>query len=210
MSGNKVKFIALEGNTGSGKSTVLQLLSTLPGVEIRPEPVEVWQDFHGHNLLQLRYDDPKRWSFTFQTMVQLTRLKMHSPTNSHLPFKIMERSLHSNRYCFLECALHSKQLTEAEFALSTEWFQFLETNFNIDLDLIVYLRTSPELVFDRIKKRNRAEEKNITLEQLQKIDRFYEDWIMTSNCQVVVIDANQDWHQVSQSVATSLASILTM
>ena len=40
------------------------------------------------------------------------------------------------RYCFLEAALNCGQLTEPEYALSREWFEVIENNFKIDLDLI--------------------------------------------------------------------------
>jgi len=205
----KVKIVALEGNTGCGKSTVLEFLSTLPAIEVRPEPVKVWQDFHGHNLLQMKYRDPQRWSFTFQTMVQLTRLQMYTPSNNQRHIKVMERSLHSNRRCFLEVALQSGHLTETEYALSTDWFQFLETNFKIDLDLIIYLRTSPQIALERVKKRDRVEEREVTLEQLERCHNLHESWIMDHNCKfpVAVVNANADVGQVNTSVASLLHSV---
>ena len=39
-------------------------------VDVLTEPVSKWQDVKGHNLLQLMYDDPSRWSLTFQSYVQ--------------------------------------------------------------------------------------------------------------------------------------------
>lgn len=205
----KVKFVALEGNTGCGKSTVLEFLSTLPAIEVRPEPVKTWQDFHGLNLLQLKHRDPQRWFYTFQTMVQLTRLQMYAPSNDQRRIRVMERSLHSNRYCFLEVGLQSKHLTEAEYALSTEWFQFLETNFKIDLDLIIYLRTSPQIAFERVKQRNRVEEKEVTLEQLEQCHNLYENWITAHSCKfpVAVVNADADVRQVNTSVASLLHSV---
>ena len=40
------------------------------------------------------------------------------------------------RYCFLESARELGHMNDVELALSSEWFRFFETNFNIDLDLI--------------------------------------------------------------------------
>ena len=48
--------------------------------------------FQGHNLLQKLYEDPKRYSFLFQTYIQLTMLQEHNKP-SVAPIKIMERSL---------------------------------------------------------------------------------------------------------------------
>ena len=45
-------------------------------VDVLTEPVSKWQDVKGHNLLQLMYDDPSRWSLTFQSYVQERCLTM--------------------------------------------------------------------------------------------------------------------------------------
>jgi deoxyadenosine/deoxycytidine kinase len=55
--------VSVEGNIGSGKSTMLQYYSELDDVQLHPEPVEKWQNLNGHNLLEKLYADPKRWSF---------------------------------------------------------------------------------------------------------------------------------------------------
>ncbi|KAH9362443.1 hypothetical protein HPB48_020147 [Haemaphysalis longicornis] len=59
------------------------------------------------------YKDPKRWGLTFQTYVQLTMMQLHlEPVPS--PVKIMERSLHSARYVFVENLHRSCKLEGAE------------------------------------------------------------------------------------------------
>lgn len=71
--------LVVEGNIGSGKSTFLKFLSqTLPNtINVFYEPVEQWRNLNGHNLFELMYRDPSRWSFAFQTYVQLTMMQMH-------------------------------------------------------------------------------------------------------------------------------------
>ena len=60
------------------------------------EPVPRWCDVDGHNLLSLLYQDPQKWSFSFQSMVQLTRLQiMTRPPQGRV--KLIERSLQNNR-----------------------------------------------------------------------------------------------------------------
>lgn len=73
----------------------------------------------------------------------------------------MERSLHSARYCFVENLHRSGKLAESEYGVLCEWFKFLTTSPKIDLgvDLIVYLRTTPEVAWQRVKARARSEEK---------------------------------------------------
>ena len=80
-----------------------------------PEPVDKWRDLNGANLLELMYKDPVRWAFAFHSYIQLTMLENHLKINQidenssdisinhgFYPINIMERSIFSARYCFLE------------------------------------------------------------------------------------------------------------
>ena len=47
------------------------------------------------------YEDPHRWGFAFQANAQMTLARLHSqPAQSAI--KVMERSIYSARYCFVE------------------------------------------------------------------------------------------------------------
>jgi thymidine kinase len=43
----------------------------------------------------------------------------------------------------------------------------------------VYLRTTPEICYQRLKMRCREEEKVIPLEYLDAVHRLYEEWLIT-------------------------------
>ena len=73
---HKPFLVTVEGNIGSGKSTMLNYFNKMEDVELCPEPVNQWCDLDGHNLLGKLYEDPNRWSFQFQSYVQLTRLQI--------------------------------------------------------------------------------------------------------------------------------------
>ena len=47
------------------------------------------------------YQDPRRWGFAFQANAQMTLAKLHA-LPSKAPIKVMERSIYSARYCFVE------------------------------------------------------------------------------------------------------------
>ena len=49
----------------------------------------------------MMYKDPHRWSLTFQTYVQLTMLQAHTKPHT-TPVRLMERSIYSAKYCFVE------------------------------------------------------------------------------------------------------------
>ena len=87
-----------------------------------------------------------RWSLTFQTYVQLTMLQNHTlPTDK--PVKLMERSLHSAKYCFAENLRRTGKMPESEYLVLTRWFDFMLQSEDLDLtvDLIVYLKVINDL-----------------------------------------------------------------
>lgn len=87
----------------------------------------------------LLYEDPTRWSLTFQTHVQQTKLENHVK-ESNARVKLMERSVFSGFYCFVE-NLHQSQLMQpAEYAVLSEWFKWITRHIDVSVDLIgIYL-----------------------------------------------------------------------
>lgn len=197
--------VIVEGNIGSGKSTFLDHYRNLSDFAVYQEPVEKWRDLDGHNLLQLMYTDPDRHSYTFQSFVQLTMAQLHTAkTNKRI--KIMERSLWSARYVFAENLLRSKKMAPSEFEVLKAWFEFLKgcpNEVDLSVDLVIYLRTTPEVAYERLKARARSEEKIVSLEYLQDLHNLHEKWIqqgaeVLGGGKVLVIDADKDIESVPQ------------
>ncbi|XP_018897256.2 deoxynucleoside kinase isoform X2 [Bemisia tabaci] len=194
--------VSIEGNVGCGKSTLIDYFKQFPEVDACPEPVAEWRNFHGHNLLHLLYSDPDKWNFPFQHNVQLSRLKLQTK-DTDKAVQIFERSLQNNRHCFVEMAHDEGVLTDPEYTAMCEWYSWIENNMDIGLDLIVYLRSSPEIVYERMCRRARPEEKPVSLEYLTVLHEAYEKWLMQTDpaslpAPVLVLDVNQDLPYVSK------------
>ena len=57
---SKKKFhISLLGNIGCGKSSILKKLKHHKSLTVGDEPMEIWENCNGENLLKMYYDDPK-------------------------------------------------------------------------------------------------------------------------------------------------------
>lgn len=186
--------IAVEGNIGSGKTTLLKYFSQFPNTMTIQEPVERWRNVNGYNLLDLMYQEPTRWSLTFQTYVQLTMLENHKKL-SNRNIKLMERSIYSAKYCFVENLYQSGLMPKVEYLVLSEWFNWLISNEDLKIDLIVYLRTKPETVYKRIQERCRKEEKGITIDYLKSLHDLHEKWLILKSdfkvpAPVLVLDAN--------------------
>lgn len=186
--------VCVEGNIGSGKTTFLTHFKQFDNTTVLQEPVELWRDVAGTNLLDLMYKDPTRYSFLFQSYVQLTMLQLHT-FKSPMPYKIMERSVFSAR-CFIENMKRTKLLKEVEVVVLEDWYDWCIQNAHIETDLIVYLRTSPEVVYQRMKARARKEENSVSLEYLKLLHNIHDEWLyhktlFTIPAPVLVLDGNK-------------------
>ena len=194
--------ILIEGNIGSGKSTFLKHFEKFKNVKVITEPVHKWRNLKGTNLLQKMYEDPERWSLIFQTYVQLTMLEQHTDRCDE-EVKIMERSLYSARYCFVENLFRTKKMQASEYEVISSWFEFLDSRMHsVDLgvDLLIYLRTSPEKAMERMQKRSRGEETLISLSHIRDMHQLHEEWLIDAKYPrpgpVVVINADEDLEEI--------------
>ncbi|RXM30103.1 Thymidine kinase 2, mitochondrial [Acipenser ruthenus] len=187
--------VCIEGNIASGKTTCLEYFSKTCDIE------------------GLMYQDAPRWGLTLQTYVQLTMLDQHiSPIMS--PIRMMERSIYSAKYIFVENLFKSGKMPEVDFAVLTEWFEWIVKNIDIPLDLIVYLQTSPQKCYERLKMRCREEEKVIPLEYLEAVHQRYEDWLIKQTlykvpAPVLVIPADHDLQTMLKQYEENRYRILT-
>merc|ERR1712142_960469 len=180
--------IIVEGTVGCGKSTLLDIVSPLPGVMAIPEPVGQWQNVNGTDLLQLMFQDGERWAGVFQMESTLTRLKaaLQKPVagdGGPALVRIMERSLYSERYCFLEYLHKFGPLSDPEYNVMDRWFRFAVQNFEqrIKPDLIIFLKTDMDTVLKRIAHRGREEEEHIDVDFVNGINQMHEDWLIHGN-----------------------------
>uniref|UniRef100_A0A670ISG8 Thymidine kinase 2, mitochondrial n=2 Tax=Podarcis muralis TaxID=64176 RepID=A0A670ISG8_PODMU len=207
-------LICIEGNIASGKTTCLDYFAKNTSIEVLTEPVSKWRNVRGHNPLGLMYQDASRWGITLQTYVQLTMLDQHiKPMIS--PIRMMERSIHSAKYIFVENLYRSGRMPEVDYVVLTEWFEWIIKNMDVSVDLIVYLQTSPETCYERLKRRCREEEKVIPMEYLAAIHQLYEEWLIKQTMfkvpsPVLVLQADHDLQDMMEKYEENQDRILTL
>ncbi|XP_072670248.1 thymidine kinase 2, mitochondrial [Canis lupus baileyi] len=209
----KKSVICVEGNIASGKTTCLEFFSNTTDIEVLQEPVPKWRNVRGHSLLGLMYRDACRWGLTLQTYVQLTMLDHHTRPQTS-PVRLMERSIHSARYIFVENLYRSGKMPEVDYVVLAEWFDWILKNIDVSVDLIVYLRTAPETCYRRLQMRCREEETVIPLEYLDAIHHLYEEWLIKGNlfpvaAPVLVIEADHDMRKMLELFQQNRDRILT-
>lgn len=170
----------VEGNIGAGKSTFLKLIEKhMPQVGIALEPLHNWQKkVYGQSLLANFYQEPRRWSYSLETFAMICRVREHIREQEHSnKARIVERSIYSGHYCFVLTGYQNGFMTDLEWSMYQEWFNYLIPQRCKAPQGFIYLRTTPEVAYKRIKKRNRLAEKNITFAYLKQIhdqhERFF-------------------------------------
>lgn len=188
-------LITIEGNIGSGKSTIIDMFKRFnsDNIVFVDEPVSEWQDIKVDNInaLDLFYKDQKNNAFWFQILAYITRLRNLIKIKKNNPDKIIitERSIYTDKYIFAKMHFELGNISEIEWKTYNYWFDtFLEET---KLDLILYVDTNPDECLNRIKKRNRSEEDNIELDYLVDCDKKHKDWIENSLDKVVRINGHQ-------------------
>ena len=211
MSDTQPILITLDGNIGAGKSTLLEAIrTTLPSITVIPEPVAAWltlKNQHGKSLLQLFYEDMRRWGYTFQNAAILTRLldtqrilKEWAPTPGKLPVIITERSVLTDRHVFADMLHEDGILDDLEWNLYLQWYEAYAKD--LPIKGIIHLSTSATTSSDRIKIRGREGEESIELAYLEKLDAQHAKWVKETPLPCLQIDT-----EPGKDLAATVASI---
>ncbi|KAM7018140.1 deoxyguanosine kinase, mitochondrial [Tautogolabrus adspersus] len=205
----RVKRVSIEGNIAVGKSTFARLLqSACPDWEVMAEPVSKWQNIESgtskgrdgaspqttvSNLLQMMYQDPQRWSYTFQTYSCMSRLRTQlQPPPARLlssegtPVQVYERSVYSDRYIFALNMFELGCINSTEWAVYQDWHSLLVEQFGhqVELEGIIYLRAPPKKCMERLERRGRAEEEGVKLDYLDKLHVQHERWLVEKSTEI--------------------------
>ena len=152
-------IVSIEGNIGSGKSTLIEHLKNnykKENIIYLEEPVKEWtniKDKEGTNILVKFYEDQKKYSFAFQMMAYISRLDLLRRTIKENPGAIIitERSLYTDKYVFAKMLYYSNKIEEIEYNIYNKWFSSM-----VDLaplDKVIYMKTSADISFNRIFKK---------------------------------------------------------
>lgn len=201
---NKVIIISVDGNIGSGKSTLVKYLKSKykKNLYFLDEPVEEWiriTDDKNENILQKFYSDKSRYSYLFQNFAFITRANILLKNIKYLKnffgkkIIVTERSVETDRNIFAKMLYDSNNLTDLEYKIYNYWYNNLYPD--IKVKNIIYLKTDPEVAYQRIKKRNRKEEEGISLEYIKNVHNYHEKWLSNYCYNICVLDGNIENYQ---------------
>lgn len=200
---NERIIISIEGNIGVGKSTFVEkvLRTNWENCEIVPEPIDLWNqitDSNGKNILHTFYSDIKRYAYSFQNVACITRMMKMEETFRTSPNKyiFLDRSLATDANVFEKMLYDSGMMTEQEHKMYMLWYDFYwkyVRDRSVNKSIYIYLKCDTNVCLERIQKRGRTEEKGITIEYLNDLNKYHDAWLNTGAENAIVLDCNEDF-----------------
>jgi deoxyadenosine/deoxycytidine kinase len=164
------KFVAVAGNIGVGKSTLVELLCKHLEWEPFYEPVA------DNPYLADFYKNMDAWSFHSQIFFLTRRLRSHHDLAQHPTSVIQDRSVYEDAEIFAQNLFLQGHIQPRDYATYRELYE-IAIQFLPPPDLVIYLRASVPTLTKRISHRGRDYERTITPEYLQSLNDLYETWI---------------------------------
>ena len=207
-------FISIEGNIGSGKSTLLANLrehyKNNDNVIFLKEPVDEWakiKDINGTTILEKFYADQEKYSFSFQMMAYVSRIKVLRDTLKEKQkdnqekkqcIIITERSLYTDKMVFAKMLYDSGKIEDVNYQIYLNWFDTFSGEFPVHK--VIYVKAAPEKCYERIAKRSREGEENIPLEYLTACSLYHDNMLDKTNNSCVcneqlILDGNIDIYE---------------
>lgn len=164
------KFVAVAGNIGVGKSTLVGMVCKQLGWEPFYEPVA------DNPYLADFYRDMNAWSFHSQVFFLTRRLRSHHELSMHPTSVIQDRSVYEDAEIFAQNLFLQGHIQQRDYDTYRELYE-IAVQFLPPPDLVIYLRASVPTLMNRISNRGRDYERTITPEYLQSLNDLYETWI---------------------------------
>jgi len=195
-------IISIEGNIGSGKSTLFEQLrlkfANNPNIIFVREPVDIWdniQDENGTTILKKFYEDQIKYSFPFQIIAYISRIKLLKESIQQHPDAIIitERSLYTDKMVFAKMLYDNNKIEYINYQIYLNLFDTFKNEFNVDN--IIYIKTDPGICYNRILKRARNGEKSISLDYLQLCDVYHNNMVDILDCDKIIFNGNVDIYE---------------
>ncbi len=178
------KFIAVAGNIGVGKSTLVKLICQHLDWEPFYEPVTE------NPYLADFYEDMRAWSFNSQVFFLTHRLKIHQNLLYTDGSVIQDRSIYEDAEIFARNLFLQGKMSARDYETYFALYQTL-AGFLTPPDLVIYLRATVDTLNKRIQIRNRDYEQTIPSEYLAQLNELYESWINNFTfCPVLTVPAD--------------------
>lgn len=174
------RTIAIAGNMGSGKSTLVEFLSRTYDVAPFYEPNDenpYLVDFYG---------DMKRWAFQSQLYFLSNKFRLHQELDRQSGVVALDRTIFEDAEIFATALYQMRKISKRDWATYQGFYAAILDAIRPP-DLMIYLRCSMRTLRARIKLRGREMEQDVPLAYLKRLDSLYESWISSYKMSDVLV-----------------------
>ncbi len=179
------RTIAIAGNMGSGKSTLVEFLARTYGVMPFYEPNDE------NPYLSDFYKDMKRWAFQSQLYFLSNKFRLHQELDRQAGVVVLDRTIFEDAEIFATALLQMRKISKRDWETYQSFYHAILDAIRPP-DLMIYLRCSMRPLRQRIRLRGRKMERDVPLAYLKRLERLYEEWIDRYDMsEVLVIETDQ-------------------
>ncbi|HET9887560.1 MAG TPA: deoxynucleoside kinase [bacterium] len=176
------RYIAVEGVIGVGKTTLAKRIGKSLAASVVLEVVEE------NPFLPRFYEDPESFSFQTQMFFLLSRYKQQLELSQR---DLFEESIVADYIFAKDQIFATLNLGEAELALYRSIVPLLESRLNRP-DLVIYLQATTDVLLDRIKRRGRSFERDISREYLEMLTDAYNHFFFHyTDTPLLIVNTNE-------------------
>jgi deoxyadenosine/deoxycytidine kinase len=179
------KTIAIAGNIGSGKSSLVEFLSQAYDIKPFYEPNDE------NPYLPDFYRDMKAWAFHSQLYFLSNKFRLHQELDQTTGVVVLDRTIFEDAEIFATALKQMRKFNRRDWDTYWNFYQII-LNAIRPPDLMIYLRCPIRTIRRRIRLRGRAMEQDIPLSYLKRLEGLYEQWILNySMGEVLVLDSGR-------------------
>lgn len=165
-----VKYIAIAGNIGAGKTTLTEMLAKHFGWDVHYENTE------NNPYLSDFYLDMKRWSFNLQVFFLSSRYQQVLRILQGNRTVIQDRTIYEDAFIFAPNLADMGLMERRDFENYLTLFQSIVSQVKAP-DLLIYLKGSIPTLVEHIQMRGRDYEGSISIDYLKRLNDRYDNWI---------------------------------
>ena len=179
----KFNYIAIEGNIGSGKTSLAKRIGDDYNAKL------VLERFADNPFLPKFYADEDRYAFPLEMSFLADRY--HQLTDGLAQFDLFKNFIVSDYFIFKSLIFAQVTLPKEEYSLYREMFDIMYKEI-AKPDVYVFLYQNTERLIENIKLRGRDYEQNIQADYLDKIHRGYLSFIKSKeDLNPLIIDVSE-------------------
>ncbi|PIR16316.1 MAG: deoxynucleoside kinase [Deltaproteobacteria bacterium CG11_big_fil_rev_8_21_14_0_20_49_13] len=164
------KYIAIAGNMGSGKSSLVDFLCREYGFKPFFEPNDI------NPYLADFYKDMKKWAYHSQLHFLTHKFRIHQELDRSKEIVVQDRTIHEDAEIFCTNLYKSGFLHKRDYNTYMSLYRTILGSIQPP-DVMIYLECPLRTLKKRISKRGRQIEKGVPDKYLQGLEKLYKRWI---------------------------------